>query len=324
MLAVQLNAYGDPLQNVELVNIPEPSAPGPDEVLVRLEYSPVNPADLLLAMGYYPVRPSLPSIIGNEGVGKTIAVGSRVSHVKVGDRIAAPLSSFTWRERMLLPAVGLEALPAQADPKQLAMVAINPVAASLLLSEFRPLKPGNWIVQNCANSGVGRAVVAIARERGIHTINIVRRASLVPELISAGADVVLVDGPTLADEVRAAIGSSPLLLAFDGLSGNATGVLASLLTFGGTVVTYGAMSYSPISVAASDLVYKFLNLTSLFIGHSQYLEKFPDLINQAAKLVADGKLHVPIAAVYPLTSIKDALRHAQEGGKVLLEISNGK
>jgi hypothetical protein len=72
------------------------------------------------------------------------------------------------------------------------------------------------------------------------------------------------------------------------------------------------------------VLYKFLNLTSLFIGHSQYLEKFPGLINQAAKLVADGKLHVPIAAVYPLTSIKDALRHAQEGGKVLLEISNDK
>jgi NADPH:quinone reductase-like Zn-dependent oxidoreductase len=79
-----------------------------------------------------------------------------VENVKVGDRVLAPLSRFTWRERMVVSANGLFALPPDADSQQLAMLAINPPIAALLLSEYVNLKPGDWVVQNSANSGVGR------------------------------------------------------------------------------------------------------------------------------------------------------------------------
>ena len=104
MRAVQLTAYGNPIEGLNYVDIPEPKAPGPNEVLIGIEFSPLNPSDLLLAQGIYGVRPALPSVIGNEGVGRVIAVGAGVENVKVGDRVLAPLSSFTWRERMILPA----------------------------------------------------------------------------------------------------------------------------------------------------------------------------------------------------------------------------
>ncbi len=64
------------------------------------------------------------------------------------------------------------------------MLAVNPVTAALLLSEFKTLKPGDWIVQSAANSGVGRSVIAYAQERGLKTVNIVRREELVAELKS--------------------------------------------------------------------------------------------------------------------------------------------
>jgi NADPH:quinone reductase-like Zn-dependent oxidoreductase len=67
---------------------------------------------------------------------------------------------------MVASANGLFALPPNADPKQLAMLAINPPTAALLLSEYVNLKPGEWVVQNSANSGVGRWVIAFARSRG--------------------------------------------------------------------------------------------------------------------------------------------------------------
>jgi NADPH:quinone reductase-like Zn-dependent oxidoreductase len=105
-----------------------------------------------------------------------------VESVKVGDRALAPPASFTWRERIVVSVGGLSALPADADPRQLAMLGINPPTAVLLLSEYVDLKPGEWVVQNAANSGVGRWVIAFAKARGLQTVNIVRRPELVAEL----------------------------------------------------------------------------------------------------------------------------------------------
>jgi NADPH:quinone reductase-like Zn-dependent oxidoreductase len=77
--------------------------------------------DLYVIQGAFPVRPSLPSVVGNEGVGRVLAVGSGVEHLKVDDRILIPLYAFSWRERLVVPAAGLSSLP-DADPQQLAML----------------------------------------------------------------------------------------------------------------------------------------------------------------------------------------------------------
>src|SRR5205807_1797465 len=79
------------------------------------------------------------------------------------------------------PAAGQFALP-EADPRQVAMLGINPPTAALLLNESIDLRPGDWVAQNAANSGVGRSLIAIAKARGLKTINFVRRPELVPEL----------------------------------------------------------------------------------------------------------------------------------------------
>jgi NADPH:quinone reductase-like Zn-dependent oxidoreductase len=156
MRAVQLTAFGNPVDGLEYVDIPAPDAPGPNQVLIGVEFSPINPNDLMVAQGIYAFRPSLPAVIGNEGVGRVLAVGPGVESIKVGDRVLAPPAIFTWRERIVVSAGGLSALPADADPRQLAMLGINPPTAALLLSEYVDLKPGEWVVQNAANSGVGR------------------------------------------------------------------------------------------------------------------------------------------------------------------------
>jgi NADPH:quinone reductase-like Zn-dependent oxidoreductase len=229
MRAIHLSAYGNPIDGLGMADVPEPKAPGVNEVLVAIEYSPINPNDLLVAQGAYPLRPELPSVIGNEGVGRVLAVGPGVTNVAVGDRIAPRRSSWVWRERMVVPAAGLFALPLGADPKQLAMLTINPPTASLLLSDYVNLNRGDVVVQNAANSGVGRWVIAFAKRRGLRTVNIVRRAELVPDLQAAGGDVVVVDGPEVIQEIKKAVGSDRIRLALDGVSGPATGVLASVL-----------------------------------------------------------------------------------------------
>ena len=321
MRAVQLTAFGNPVDGLEYVDIPEPDAPGPNQVLIGVEFSPINPNDLMLAQGIYAFRPPLPTVIGNEGVGRVLAVGPGVENVKVGDRVLAPLSSFTWRERMVISAGGLSTLPPDADPQQLAMLAINPPTAALLLSEYVDLKPGEWVVQNAANSGVGRWVIAFAKTRGLKTVNIVRRPELVAELEAIGGDVVIVDSPDVSERIKAAVGQAELRLALDGVSGPATGVLAATLSPRGTLVSFAAMSWGPMSISPLDVIFKPVTMRGFFLGHPEFAAKLAPAVVKAAEMIASGRLHIPVAGTYPLSSIKEAVAHAQRGGKILLDVA---
>jgi NADPH:quinone reductase-like Zn-dependent oxidoreductase len=321
MRAVQLTAYGNPVEALKYVDIPAPEAPGPNQVLIGVEVSPINPSDLLLANGIYALRPALPTVIGNEAVGRVLDVGPGVQNVKLGDRVLAPLSSFTWRERMVISADGLFSLPPHADPRQLAMLTINPPTAALLLSEYVNLKPGEWVVQNAANSGVGRWVIAFAKKRGLKTVNIVRRPELVPELEAIGADVVLVDSPDVSEEIKTAIGQSELRLALDGVSGPATGVLAATLSPRGTLVSFAAMSSNPMAISPLDVIFKPVTIRGFFMAHPEFAAKLAPAAAQAAEMIASGRIHIPVAASYPLSAIKEAVAHAQRGGKILLDVA---
>jgi NADPH:quinone reductase-like Zn-dependent oxidoreductase len=321
MRAVQLTAYGNPVESLKYVDIPEPDAPGPNQVLIGVEFSPLNQSDLLLARGIYGTRPALPTVIGNEGVGRILAVGVGVENVKAGDRVLSPLSSFTWRERMVISADGLFALPPDADPQQLSMLSINPPTAALLLSEYVNLKPGEWVVQNSANSGVGRWVIAFAKKRGLKTVNIVRRPELVAELKAIGGDVVVVDSPDVSKEIKAAVGQAELRLALDGVSGPATGVLAATLSPHGTLVSYAAMSLAPMSISPLEVIFKPVTVRGFWLGHPETTPKTAAPIEQAAEMIAAGRVRIPVTATYALSSIKEAVAHAQRGGKILLEVS---
>jgi len=321
MRAVQLTAYGNPVEALKYVDIPAPEAPGPNQVLIGVEFSPINPSDLLLANGIYALRPALPTVIGNEAVGRVLDVGPGVQDVKLGDRVLAPLSSFTWRERMVISADGLFALPPDADPRQLAMLAINPPTAALLLSEYVNLKPGEWVVQNAANSGVGRWVIAFANMRGLKTVNIVRRPELVPELEAIGGDLVVVDSPDVSERIKTAVGQAELRLALDGVSGPATGVLAATLSPRGTLVSFAAMSSKPMSISPLDVIFKPVTVRGFFMAHPEFAAKLAPAAAQAAEMIASGRMHIPVAATYPLSSIKEAVAHAQRGGKILLDVA---
>src|SRR5438132_1774034 len=217
MRAVQIRTFGEPGIVLELANLPDPPAPGAGQVLIGVEHAPINMNDLYLIQGVYPVRPSLPSIVGNEGVGRVLAIGRGVDHLKV-DRVLVPLYSFSWRERLVAPAAGLFALP-EADPRQLAMLGINPPTAALLLNESIDLRPGDWVAQNAANSRVGRSLIAIPKAHRLKTVNFVRRPELVPELRAVGGDLVIVDQSGALEKIRATIGDARVPLGIDGVAG---------------------------------------------------------------------------------------------------------
>src|SRR5260370_35257198 len=110
MRAIQITQFGNPSDVLRVVDLPEPPAPAAGEVKDAVELSPLNLHDLVLVSGQL-VRPPLPRVLGNEGIGRIIEVGSGVDTVEVGDLVVLPLLSGAWRERLVLSAKGLFRLP---------------------------------------------------------------------------------------------------------------------------------------------------------------------------------------------------------------------
>jgi NADPH:quinone reductase-like Zn-dependent oxidoreductase len=324
MKAIHLTVYGNPAQNLQMVEVSEPTTPSAGEALVRMEYAPVDYSDLLLANGLYFLKPQLPSIIGGEGAGIVEAIGPRVGRVKVGDRVTIPFRTFTWAEKVLAPADGLFVVPPAVDAKTAAMLNINPTTAVLLLDEFVKLKPKDWIVLNAANSQVARCLIAVAKSRDLNVIGIVRRSELIPELEMLGVDFVGVESPELPKQIQSATGGTPILLGLDAVGGPASATIAGALSPGGHFVSYAWLSGLPIHLPQGDLIGRRLNIQGFWMYYEEFLPKVRAALTKATQVVASGKLTLPIAATYKPSQIKEAIEHYQRGGKVLLDFNHPK
>src|SRR5580700_7608145 len=263
MRAIQITQFGRPEDVVRVVDVPEPPAPGPGEVKVAVELSPLNKHDLLLASGTL-LQPPLPLVLGNEGVARIVEVGQDVGTVAVGDLVVVPLFAGAWRERLLLPAEGLFPLP-EGSVEQFSMLGSNPPTAGLILSEYTHLEPGDWIVQNAANSGVGRSLIALAKVRGFRTINLARDESVFADLTASGGDIVHLDDASATEDVRREIGDGRIALAVDSVGGDGVGRLVDLLSDGGWLVTYAAATGQPMSINAMSLIAKQLTVRGFTI-----------------------------------------------------------
>jgi NADPH:quinone reductase-like Zn-dependent oxidoreductase len=321
MKAIHLTAYGNPAKSLMMVEVSEPNAPSASEALVRMEYAPINYSDLLLANGFYFLNPKLPSVIGGEGAGIVEAIGSEVTSVKVGDRVTIPFRTFTWSEKVLAPARGLFVVPPSIDAKTASMLNINPTTAVLLLDEFVKLKPKDWIVLNAANSQVARCLIAIAKSRDLNLIGIVRRSELIPEIEKLGVDFVGVESPELLKQIQIATGGMPISLGLDAVGGPPTATMANVLSPGAHLVSYAGLSGLPIHVLQGDLIGKRLTIHGFWMYHEEYLPKMRAALTEATKVVASGKLSLPITTTYKPSQIKEAIEHSQRGGKVLLDFN---
>jgi mitochondrial enoyl-[acyl-carrier protein] reductase / trans-2-enoyl-CoA reductase len=232
-----------------------------------------------------------------------------------------------WVQRRRIRAADAIPLPSGLDLAQAAMLRINPATALLLLEDHVALKPGDWIIQDVANSAVGRHLIVLAKAKDVRTANVVRRADVTAELKALGGDVVLVDGPDLAQRANAATGGAPIRLGIDAVSGETCKRIGECVAEGGVVVSYGSMSGADPVMSRAALS-RGVRLTAFALGDglakrtpAQVREIYADL---AAK-VRDGVLKAPIEATYPIDDIKPALAHAQRGGRngKVLVLPNG-
>lgn len=256
-------------------------------------------------------------------MGRVTTVGADVSHVRAGD-LVINLQRENWAQRRRVKADDVIAIPPAIDVLQGAMLRINPPTALLLLSDIVDLRPGDWVVQNVANSAVGRLVIRLARARGLRTVNVVRRESLFGELTPLGADVCVVDGPDLAETVRARTGGAAIRLGLDAVSGRATARLSACLGEGGVVCNYGSMSGEDPVMARSTLVALGQKMVGFILGRAlatRSLAQIRAIYADLGEQVRKGILSAPVEKIYPIEAIKAAVAHAQQGeraGKILV------
>jgi trans-2-enoyl-CoA reductase len=322
-----LERYGEPAEVVRCAEAPDVGTPGAGEVVFDVLAFPINPADLSMCRGTYRLRPSLPATPGAECVGRVTAVGSGVSHVKAGD-LVINLQRENWAQRRRVKAADVIPVPSGLDLRQAAMLRINPATALLLLTDVVGLKPGDWVIQNVANSAVGRLVIALARQRSIKTVNVVRRDSLFAELGALGADACVVDGPELTEAVKAKTGGAPIRLGLDAVAGRATARLSACVGEGGVVCNYGSMSGEDPVMSRAALISGGQTLVGFILGRAlatRSLAEVRTLYADLAQQTLDGTLSAPVEKIYPIEEIKPALAHAQRGergGKILV-VPNG-
>ena len=321
MQAIQIEAFGNPAEVLKVVEVPDVGAPAAGEVVIALEASPINMSDLLMISGRYGHRPKLPSVMGTEGVGRVVAVGAGVKHLKQGDRTLVPYPAPAWAERIRADATRLRPLPS-GDVHQLAMLGINPPTAYLMLTDFLSLPSGAWVIQNSANSGVGRALIPIAKSLGLKTVSVVRREDVVAEIKAIGGDVVLVDGPDLAKRVATETGKAPIALAIDGVGDSATTNLLGCLAEKGVHVFYSTISGKPSVVPAAQLIFRDISMRGFWLAHwfnRAKPDQITEMYDRLTPLVASGAISSPIAGTYRFAEIAEAITVAAKNrGKALL------
>ena len=318
---VGYSELGDPASVLEVIS--ETSrALGQGEVRVTVLAAPINPSDLMQISGNYGVDPVLPARPGSEGVGRVVEISPDVQALKVGQLVLLASGS-TWAEELVAPAAGFLPLPdlgpIGADViEQLAMSTVNPLTALLMLTSFTDVAEGQWIAQSAANSAVGGYVIQLAKQRGIKTVNIVRRDGLAEELMAKGADVVLIDGPNLAADIATATGNAPIVLALDPVGGDTFVRLADSLGYSGTLVTFGVLSGKPATLETRRLIGNDIRLRGFWLSkwfQTATMQEKQAAFGEVIPLIADGTLKADIDSRFTIDEIKQAVSRSSEGGR---------
>lgn len=286
----------------------------------------MNPADVNQIQGVYPSKPPFQTALGtttpaavggNEGAFEVISTGANVKTLSQGDWvIMKKTGQGTWRthaqmdESQLIRIENKDGL----TPLQIGTVSVNPVTAYRMIRDFCNwdwMRAGEeWLIQNGANSGVGRAAIQLGREWGIKTLNVIRQRgspeeteALKKELKDLGATVVITEEEMLTGNFRDMVheftrqGREPIRLALNCVGGKNATALAKTLAPDSHMVTYGAMSKQPVALPSGLLIFKNLSFDGFWV--SKWGDKHPELkentIKDVLQLTRSGKFHdIPV------------------------------
>lgn len=314
--------------SLEIKEIPIP-VPGPGEVLVKMDYSPINPSDLSLIQGTYAIKTGYPLVPGIEGSGRVIDAGKGlIGKIRIGKRVActsAQNRGGTWAEYMVTSAYRVIPLNRNIEDKQGSMLLVNPLTAAAFI-EIAKNKGHRTIVNNAAASTLGKMLIYLCKKNDLELINIVRREDQIKTLRGLKAEYILSsDSPDFEKELGFIANKMNARLFFDAVGGNQTGIMLKVSPPGTTIIPYAKLSETNISIDPRLLIQQNKKLEGFYLGHytsgKSVLENIKT-INKMKSLMSNG-LAINISSVYPLENINKALeqyRNNMSSGKVLIQI----
>lgn len=297
--------------------------PGLGEVAVRVAAVGVNFIDVYQREGVYPTP--TPFVLGSEGAGEVIAVGSEVTGVSVGDRVAWAMVLGTAASVAIIPADKAVVVPAGVSSDVAAAAMLQGMTAHYLVSNTHPIEPDDWALVHAAAGGVGQLLTQLVVDRGGRVIATAGSDEKCEIARARGAEVAInyAEAEDLADEVRAVTGGRGVDVVYDGVGASTFDASLASLRPRGLLALYGAAS-GP--VPPFDL--QRLNAGgSLFVTRpslAHYLATREELLNRSGDIlsaIAEGRLEVEIGGRYALedaASAYEALESRSSTGKLLL------
>lgn len=292
--------------------------PGPRQVAIKLLAAPIDPVDSIIISGQSSTSQKLPGIPGVEGVGEIYEVGELIDKTLLHKHVLMPEGG-TWQDSVIGNPDELVYVPNDISIEMAALALINPPTAWYLLHDFVSLQPGDWIVQNAANSSVGICIIQLAKHFGYKTINVVRDLAFWEKpLKEMGADYVVQQDSEWFQDPKY---NAKAKLAINAVGGHTIPHLLASLMPRAVHVSFASLVSEPIIFPTMELMSKDLSLRGFLLFQKMKTSGFNDVLNSIFDFMRKGIIVLPIEKSYALRDIKQAVAH-EEGfhrkGKILL------
>ena len=297
--------------------------PRSGELLIKLAAAPINPSDVMFTYGMYGIRKPLPTVPGFEASGVIVAVGAGVDENRVGQRVAcfAGSDDGAWAEYLRIPATNAFPVADHISDEQASMMLVNPLTARALVDM---VDGSHALVQTAAASALGKMIHRLATEKGIVTINIVRRDESVAELKALGVEYALNSKSDGFDaEFRELTKTLNVRICFDAVAGELTGRLLHLMPRGSRMIVYGGLSMQPVSIGVDDLIFRHKQVEGFWLSTWMPTLAPSHLLSiwQEEQAHIADTFKTEVRARYPIDHVAEALADysaQMSGGKVLI------
>jgi NADPH2:quinone reductase len=304
---------------MEEVEIP---APADDEVLIKMEYAGINPADKFLIMGLYQGASEPPYAVGRDGCGTVVEVG-RDSKYKAGDQVITPSAPVginregTLAEYVVLPDDQVYMLPGWWTPMDGAAGTKVFLTCWQALSDAARLQPGETVVVSGASGGIGLAGLALAKAMGARTIALTRGTAKSEKLLQLGADHVCdTNDPDIVRKIRALGGADVII---DVVGGDFLAKCIEMANPYGRIGVVGALGGIKCEIDPVQMIFKRLQINGMQVSLYEAAESQRAMAG-LLKVLAPGKVKILIDKVFPFSQVQEAFEHMREGpmGKVIV------
>ena len=331
MRAWLMNSY-EGTDKLQLTEVADPQS-GPGEVLLKMRFAALNPADAFLARAMYPANPPLPHVLGRDGVGEVLAVGPGVDNVQVGSDVGVlrcDVGVSTWgtlAEKTVVPAASVAPVPQGWTVEEMAGSPLAFLTAWQALTQWSdppaPPPAGSVVLVTGASGGVGIASILLAKSMNLTVVALSRSAEKGAALKQLGADFVFDPAdPNVRKAVLTAISPRRVDVAVDNIGGALFNEVIGMLGYAGRISVVGR---------SAGAVPEF-NTASLFFRRNRIggvaVSDFSPAAAQIAwqeivhRLDAMGKRPV-VDRVFPFEDVKQAFARLAQGplGKVVIRVA---